>query len=555
MRGSLLPCFLLALWLSLPACSIERGGLGADPCPGPEGVATCDGSGEQLVTCADGEPSTDSCTLGCTPGARSCWSCTPGAGRCEADVVLTCESAGATEEPSATCAAGTCIDDGLGGAACGACLSGTSRCDAAGDAIIACGADGMEEAPVDCGADQHCEASGDGASASCVSDCVQGCDGDDRVTCDGGKVRETCLLGCDATTMECHVLRPSNVGDAVAMDLGTSALSIGMTAEEVLIFDTDTGRVDRYWPATGARMEVRAAVTDDVDAGIYHEQLDGPGTKTPSGATIPDLAVWVMDGLTVGTMGTIYFVGRRAAVLLVEGDVLVEGRINARAARLKDTDGSDLFVDGPAAGGGAVSESGRGYGGGREGRRGGDNRDSGGGGGSFGSPGGRGGEAESGTTAAPGPVYGNAELVPLYGGSAGGAGADDSNAAGGDAGGALQISVGGRLTVAADAIIDASGRGGFGAIGPYGGGGGGGSGGGLLLEAAVISIAGIVGVPGGGGGGGAALGSPNGGPGRPWDPPGELRGAPRRRRRRVWRPRWARLQRHRRQRGQRPGQV
>ena len=125
---------------------------------------------------------------------------------------------------------------------------------------------------------------------------------------------------------------------------------------------------------------------------------------------------------------------------------------------------------------------------------------------------------------AAGPVYGDADLVPLYGGSGGGAGADEI-AAGGDGGGAIQISAGGTLTVNADGVIDASGEGGYGAR--RGGGGGGGAGGGVLLEAAAISIAGSVGAPGGGGGGGRDnWGDERAGHGSRWDPPDELRGLP-----------------------------
>jgi len=371
--------------------------------------------------------------------------------------------------------------------------------------------------------DERCEPGAGGTTASCVATCVPGCDGDVRITCSGGEVRETCPLGCDPTTIDCRVLVPSNVGGSVALDRGSAGLTVGMTAPEILIFDTDDdGRIDRYDPATGARTAVRMAASGSVDAGIYHEQLDAVGTETPSGATIPDLAVWAMDSLTVGAMGTIHFVGARAGVVLVEGDVLVEGRINARAEWLLGTDGNPEFVRAPAGAFGATRQDGEGFGGGAEGEND-SNRHAGGAGGSFGSLGGRSGDAGGRTDPSdPGPVYGDEDLVPLYGGSAGGAGSDDF-AAGGDGGGALQISAGGLLTVTADAIIDASGEGGYGASADRGGGGGGGSGGSLLLEAAVISIAGSVGAPGGGGGGGSRGGT-DGSPGMRWDPPGELRG-------------------------------
>lgn len=520
MRGWIFPLLLSALCLS--SCFVERSGLGGDPCAMPDEVATCDSSGEQLVTCVSGEPSAEPCMLGCTTGAGSCWSCIPETARCDGDRVVTCDATG-TEAPSATCAVDACVDDGMGGAECSACMAGTSRCDGATEATIACDSSGREATPVPCGMNEHCEVGGGGMTASCLPNCVEGCAGDDRVTCAPGEVRETCPLGCDMTTVECRVLQPSNVDGVIALDRGTSGLTVGMTAPEILIFDTDDdGRIDRYDPATGERTTIRMAVSGVVDAGIYHEQLGPVGTETPSGATIPGLAVWVMDSLSVGAMGTIHFVGTRAAVVLVEGDVLVEGRISARAEWLRDTDGSPLFVRAPAGGFGDSGQDGGGFGGGDEGVSD-SNRRSGGGGGSFGSSGGQGGGAGFGAVpSVPGEVYGDADLVPLYGGSAGGAGSDEV-AAGGDGGGALQISAGGTLTVAAGAIIDVSGEGGYGASASRGGGGGGGSGGGLLLEAAVISIAGIIGAPGGGGGGGTSNSS-DGTLGDRWDPPGALLG-------------------------------
>ncbi|RLB52413.1 MAG: hypothetical protein DRJ42_14970 [Deltaproteobacteria bacterium] len=522
LRPLLIPLLLAVLVISLPGCSLDTSAIVGDSCPESDAAAICNGAGTHLLSCADGAPTTESCAFGCTPRAESCWVCDPGTRRCDGDVILTCETTG-DEIPAATCTAGTCSDDGMGGAGCGACLPGTSRCDDAGEAIIACDATGMEDAPVPCGMGEHCEPGGGGTTGSCVLACVETCDGDDRVTCAGGEVREACPLGCDPTSIECRVLVPSNVGGSVALDSGTSGLAVGVTAPEVLIFDTDDGgRIDRYNPATGERTLVRMSASGSVDAGIYHEQRGGEGSETPSGAEIPDLAVWVMDSLTVGAMGTIHFVGTRAAVVLVEGDVLVEGRINARAEWLLDTDGAEVFVHAPAGGGGFEGTDGEGFGGGGEGNAD-SSRRGGGGGGSYGSPGGQGGSAgRGGTPGDPGPVYGDEGLVPLYGGSAGGAGADEI-AAGGDGGGALQISAGGTLTVTTSAIIDASGEGGYGASGNRGGGGGGGAGGSVLLEAAAISIAGTVGAPGGGGGGGTQA-DPDGSPGSRWDPPSELRG-------------------------------
>jgi len=515
-----LPGVLCAFVLTLCGCSLDTSATVGDSCPEPGTAAICNGAGTDLVNCTDGTPASERCEFGCTPRANVCWVCDPGTRRCDGDVIQLCEFTG-TETPTSTCVAGTCNDDGMGGASCGSCSPGTSRCDASATAIIACDASGTESAPVPCPTGQSCEFDAGDAMASCVGECVDRCDGDDRVTCDGGETRQNCPLGCDTTSIDCRVLVPSNVGGSIALDSGTAGLVVGAAAPEVLIFDTDDGgRIDLYDPMTGDRTVVRASASGSVDAGIYHEQRTGAGPETPAGAVVPDLAVWVMDSLTVGAMGTIHFVGTRAAVVLVEGDVLIEGRINARAEWLLDTDGDPEFVRAPAGGRGDVDADGDGFGGGGQGNADGGRR-GGGGGGSYGSSGGRGGNTgRGGTPGDPGQVYGDEDLVPLYGGSGGGAGADE-DAAGGDSGGALQISAGGALTVSMGAIVDASGEGGYAAT--RGGGGGGGAGGSVLLEAAAISIVGTVGAPGGGGGGGTQDGA-EATPGSRWDPPTELRG-------------------------------
>ena len=519
-------CLILSA-LALSSCFVESQALdrnGMVACPAEEGVVRCDDSGSALYVCREGEVSVEDCDLGCTPGASACWVCIPGYGRCDGDSVVVCSADGSSEVPSAECAAGTCNDDGVGSAACGSCMPGTSRCDGSLEAVISCGSTGLEEAPVECAADERCEPMDGGRRASCVPNCIDGCDGDERVTCSPMEVRETCALGCNETTVECKTLVPSNVGESIDMSRSSEGLSVGVSSLEYLIFDTDDGgRIDRYNPANGERTTVRAAAAGVLDSGIYHEQVSASGAEVPGGATPPDLAVWVLDSLNVGAMGTMQFVGRRAAVLLVEGDVQISGRINVRGEWLLSGMGGREFLSAAAGGPGFVRTAGGGYGGGDLGvaER---NRRSGGGGASFGSSGGRGGGAGFGAVVSePGPVYGNQALTPLYGGAAGGAGADERSA-GGDGGGALQISAGGRFTLAASGVIDASGEGGYGASADRGGGGGGGSGGGILLEAASVTVEGTIGAPGGGGGGGTNHRSENGLSGDRWDPPTELRG-------------------------------
>jgi hypothetical protein len=109
------------------------------------------------------------------------------------------------------------------------------------------------------------------------------------------------------------------------------------------------------------------------------------------------------------------------------------------------------------------------------------------------------------TTATPGnpaspptPPYGNPELIPLRGGSAGGSGALINDIGAG--GGAFEVVAGSSIHLAQGAFINVGGGGGgFGGLGMDGAGGGG-SGGSLLLEAPEVAIAGAIGANGGGGG-------------------------------------------------------
>ncbi|HEY0706811.1 MAG TPA: hypothetical protein VGG33_08445 [Polyangia bacterium] len=90
-----------------------------------------------------------------------------------------------------------------------------------------------------------------------------------------------------------------------------------------------------------------------------------------------------------------------------------------------------------------------------------------------------------------GAKYGNAELIPLWGGSSGGGSARD--ATGGSGGGALQLVAGIEIAIGATGVVSVSGGG----ARP---GGGGGSGGAVLIEAPKVSVLGALAANGGGGG-------------------------------------------------------
>jgi hypothetical protein len=183
--------------------------------------------------------------------------------------------------------------------------------------------------------------------------------------------------------------------------------------------------------------------------------------------------------LRVGANGSLRFVGPRAPMVVVLGDATLLGPVRTEA-------GARACAVG-AGGSGSSDVLGNG----------------GAGGAGFGSAGGAGAKSLGGTAAgAGGAVNGEPLLVPLRGGCSGGAGGGNTrpNAMGG---GALQISVGGVLTVAA--AVNAPGNpgfGGFGAAVVVNGGNGGASGGAILLEATSLIMTSAAAVTANGGSGG-----------------------------------------------------
>ncbi|MFK7986990.1 MAG: PQQ-binding-like beta-propeller repeat protein [Sandaracinaceae bacterium] len=483
---------------------------------------TCNDDGLALEGCtSDGRLNVDTCLTGCTAGDTMCAPCTTGATACDMGDLVTCVASmeqrqtcefACVAAPTPTCT--TCVPDtsecrespdtavqcaadgtisdsqacSLGCsivgdvATCNECVPNTSRC--GGDVVLTCDASGRETM-MSCGPETKCVESG--SSASCQEDCNPGCVGGTLTVCPSGDT-ESCPLGCNGAGTDCGTLRPSNVGDTIAMDAGAADLEVGSTGPERLFFFADNGQIIRVRSGMITVETVRASGSGLI-SGIYYDPVSQGGGN-------PNLGVWAVRSLTVAAGSAIYVLngggGATAAVLLVENDATVAGLIDASGANgLPGV--SAAGVRGPAAArGGAIDSAGDGTGGGARAVA---NNDGGGGGG-FGSAGGRDGSNED----TGGTTYGNAALIPLLAGSGGG-GSRNGDAAGGDGGGALQISVGGTLTVTSTGTIGSAGRPGGAATG-HGGGGGGGSGGAVLLEARTITVAGVVGVPGGGGGGG-----------------------------------------------------
>jgi hypothetical protein len=190
------------------------------------------------------------------------------------------------------------------------------------------------------------------------------------------------------------------------------------------------------------------------------------------------IAVYVFKNVRIARNASLKFSGTNAGALVALETMTIYGGITAT---------SGGFVND-----GSLNPLGGGDGGGFPAR---DTNASGGG--SYGGRGGEGAAAPGGAPGAPGAIYGNPELIPLVGGSSGGA----KN--GGNGGGAIQLVAGKRLYISEHGYVSAGGLGGGkGFVTATTHGHGGGSGGSILLEAPIVEMAGVLAANGGGGGGG-----------------------------------------------------
>ncbi len=187
----------------------------------------------------------------------------------------------------------------------------------------------------------------------------------------------------------------------------------------------------------------------------------------------PPVLVVRLTGLTITNDHVLRLIGDKPVVLLVAGNVVVDGGlVNAGAA--------GFF---PGAGGSRAGEctslaTGLGTGG--------STSNWGGGGGGYGTAGGQGGFSITNG----GSAHGSADLMPLRGGCSGGTGAGLAPGAGG---GAFQISASGTISIGVNGVANLSAGGGGAPLGPDGGGNGGGSGGAILLVSPTLAMLGASG--------------------------------------------------------------
>ncbi|WNG40733.1 hypothetical protein F0U61_48865 [Archangium violaceum] len=240
-------------------------------------------------------------------------------------------------------------------------------------------------------------------------------------------------------------------------------------------------------------LEIACATTFDSTALTWTSSQCSFATPTPV-TTSADVVVIPVRNLTVNA--PLRMVGSRPVVFAVYGDATLNSEIRANSvfAETQVGAGSEVRCGGRTGGEGLVADDA-----------------SGGGGGGLATKGGNGGTTDGGLVGGLGGAAAGSGFSPLMGGCRGGNGLGANPTkpgAGGAGGGALQISVAGRLTLKSVVTVSgAGGKGGNSANNKTASGGGGGSGGMLVLEAdqLVADVAARLTANGGGGGEGGSI--------------------------------------------------
>lgn len=476
-----------------------------------------DNDGDTFKDCADGDCNGRACSdgLSCSTG-ETCQG-----GTCQGGVGVSCTTppmngcfpaSGSCTEPAALCSysptvnasctdgvrcteSDTCAADGGCRGRAVVCAQSSDKCKAATGTCVE--------------ADGGCLFANlaNGTACDDGNDCTRG------DTCQAGACQPGPTLSCNPG--ECRFLGPSCLVDG-GCDIRNS--TAGTACANGTCDGFGTCSRFPYVPSNfrdsdvprdaGPALVVTCPTTITVNPDAGMTVTTTCGVVTPSARVIPQLGgmnalLLSTPSLFIGDAGVLTFVGNTYPVIVaVTGAADIAGAIDVSGQSASP----GPAMSGPGGNNGTACLGSRGGDGGITGTfaRG------GGAGGSFGSVGFNGGRGDGaqalGGTA--GVVSGNAELVPLRGGCQGGNGGGlQGPGEGGRAGGALQLSTAGVLTVRGR--ISSVGMGGIGgnadlevAEGP--GGGGGGSGGAILLEAPSVVVSGRLTANGGGGGAGEA---------------------------------------------------
>lgn len=484
----------------------------ATVCKGPDELCAdrVDNNGNGQVDCVEASCDTKGCDDAnrCTTGEVCAGNGTCGGGAavtCTAPrcfVSLGCDAdAGCLTAPAD---AGVSCDDGDGctvGDACdgtGQCLTTPRACPLPSECFAnpRCVDDGgvgscRFDLTVDagCGAGNACR-TGD----RCLTD--GGCGGGQDVTCAASSECFT-ANACNPTTGCSETPRtgqPCSTGTCDGSGQCVGTLAFAYTPSNVTVAEVEAvGNVGAWRPGCDVTLDTSGmAVSVAGPTGCV--VVAPPSFVKAQGGGLPELAVVVVTSLDIPSGVTVRAVGTRPLVLAVRGSVTIAGTLDVSGVNVAHASGAGGETScGASTGGDGISGAAVG------------DRTGGGGGGALGDDGGDGGDGVETSKGTKGVKQGADTQIPLRGGCRGGHGGDRSATAdglgnGGRAGGAVQVSAAGAVSVSGK--VRAHGDGGLGGATRKGGGGGG-SGGGILLEGQTIAVAPGARVVANGGGGGA----------------------------------------------------
>ncbi|MEW5741601.1 MAG: putative metal-binding motif-containing protein [Myxococcota bacterium] len=478
-------------------------------CVAPNETSLCadgmDNDNDTLIDCLDPDcpmgsacSDLDACTSpdtcgsdgGCVPGSglmcttppNQCFdtagSCRPDAGVCEYPKVV---AGGACDDGRACTKAETC--DGDGG-----CV-GTPKCDAPPNSCFAA-----------LGTCNEADGGGCDYTPLATGPCSDGNNCTINDTCDGDGGCAGAPVTCTSTD-QCQA--PAGCTDAGAC---LFAITVGASCDAgpgPIGACTDAGTcvvpptsIFPFTPSNFTEMQLPPSAgalnfncvtttldTQAADGGIGWTNACGAGSAPYALVSVgTQTAVLIFaDSLDVASNSTLRAIGARPLILAVRNGATINGTIDVGSTDVGGA-GSDQDCGGGFGMPGGTATPGSNLTAG------------GGGGGAFGTNGALGGPGNGGAAGGDaGVALGGTRLEPLRGGCRGGHGGRQAGANGlrGRGGGAVQLTVGGTLQIAATGRVTAYGAGGTGGSSTSGsgsGGGGGGSGGGILLEAATLNL-------------------------------------------------------------------
>jgi hypothetical protein len=338
--------------------------------------------------------------------------------------------------------------------------------------------------------DDGCETDLDSDNHNCGA-CGNDCPSSghlDSAECVAGQ----CIFDCQDSFADCDGIESNGCEQNLAVDgPGPCYLRCFQQASDGALDGASNVALDGYGYPTAVDINCPGPHTFNSSTGLWDTNCCGscPDVTGPVAIAASD-PVYILraERLNVAADATVKLIGAYPVIIAVQNSATIAGTIDASAVTTVPGAGgsSSLSCDSSANGGPGTGQEGaytilttRG-----------------GGGGGFGTRGGLGGGVSSSTV---GKANGESDLTPLRGGCSGGKGAKptacpDVMPAAGAGGGALQLSVAGKLTITATGSLLANG--GVGSNGivcssgspTYTAGSGGGSGGAILLEASGFSM-------------------------------------------------------------------